>query len=138
MHEMETSDDAIYGDGFRDALAAYVACGYSLSRLMERVKESGGQLPRRRPMLAAWAKQPGRSFQGAAGAFQHADDGRRTDTRRRAKVFDEARRRLAEERRTRGASGARPGLPQPAAPALSLVGSLSRDLDEAACGECEA
>ena len=111
MRQMERNDDAVYGDGFRDALAAYVACGYSLSRLMARVRDTGGQLPRAAPMLAAWAARPGRSFQALGGAptadsavYQPvSEDGRRVDTRRRAKVFD-ARRRTSSSCASGGAA----------------------------------
>jgi hypothetical protein len=55
-------------------------------------------------MMAAWAQRPGRSFQALGGAatadaavYQPVgEDTRRVDTRRRAKVFDERRRRAAQ------------------------------------------
>jgi hypothetical protein len=105
MRQMETNTNAVYGDGLRDALAGYVSCGFSLQRLLARVKATGGELPRAGgPMMAAWAQRPGRSFQALGGAatadaavYQPVgEDTRRVDTRRRAKVFDERRRRAAQ------------------------------------------
>jgi hypothetical protein len=104
MRLMQTSTDAIYGDGFRDALAAYRACGHSLAALIARVRESGGELPRSDAMeqLAAWAKRTGRAF-GASQPFTQptklgdTEPSLRVDTWRRAKSFDEARRRATEK-----------------------------------------
>ena len=105
MRQMETNTNAVYGDGLRDALAGYVSCGFSLQRLLARVKATGGELPRAGgPMMAAWTHRPGRSFQALGGAatadaavYQPVgEDTRRVDTRRRAKVFDERRRRAAQ------------------------------------------
>lgn len=90
---METSRDAIYGDGLRDALAAYRVCGDSFSQLLQRVKESGGRLPRAGSAQAAlWAREPARAWQGCAGAFHALGEERRADSRLRARLFDESRR----------------------------------------------
>ena len=108
LQMMETCKDTIYGAGFRDALAAYKSCGASLGRLLEKVRETNGELPRTGgpPSQAEhWAKRPGgRAFQGLGGAFQQAvsigaeeEEGStlaiRADARRRGKAFDEERRR---------------------------------------------
>jgi hypothetical protein len=93
LHAMETSTDPVYGAGLRDALAAYHACGSSLQRLLQRVKDGGGTLPRAGGTAAElWAKRPGRAWQGCAGAFR---DATRPDTRQRAREFDESRRAAA-------------------------------------------
>lgn len=42
MRVMAQSRDEVYGQGFRDALAAYEACGASLPGLLQEVKASGG------------------------------------------------------------------------------------------------
>lgn len=104
MRNMETSTDVVYGDGFRDALAAYRACGHSLAELIARVRESGGVLPRANAteQLAAWAKRGARAFGGRQPFAQTSKLGdtepsMRVDTWRRGKAFDEARRLAAEK-----------------------------------------
>ena len=105
MRLMQTSTDAIYGGGFRDALAAYRACGHSLAALVcARARERRANFPRSDAMeqLAAWAKRTGRAF-GASQPFTQptklgdTEPSLRVDTWRRAKSFDEARRRATEK-----------------------------------------
>lgn len=142
MLHME-SDPTIYGEGFRDALAAYVACGYSLPKLMARVKQTGGVLPRAGgPSLDAWAQGSGRAWLGRGGGALTAEGGvyqplgaaPRVDTRRRARVFDEQRRATAAHVVRKDArdetEGARPRSPP------RLVRDLATDFD--ACELCEA
>ena len=93
LSAMETSADAVYGVGLRDALAAYKACGSSLNVLLQRVHESGGTLPKAdSPMVDIWADRTGRGWQGRAGAFRAVGEAPRAETRERARAWDEARR----------------------------------------------
>ena len=138
MRLMQTSTDAIYGEGFRDALAAYRACGHSLTALMARVRESGGVLPRAdagEHQLATWAKRSGRSF-GASQPFVQTtrlgdtEPSMRVDTWRRGKAFDEARRRAAEKAKPETASTAcrpecEPRRPGPPPPPVEVTGGAA-------------
>ena len=77
LKAMEASVDEIYGEGLRDALAAYAMCGNSLKLLLQRVRDSGGALPkanthrRKRRNLASPAAD---SSNGGAAAAVAASD----------------------------------------------------------------
>lgn len=106
MHAMETSKDEIYGEGFREALAAYKACGHSLPTLISRVRESGGQLPSASASSAREGdKRTGRAFGGRV-PYRPLGEPMRADTRGRARAFDESRRRRSPEPRMQHAAAA--------------------------------
>uniref|UniRef100_A0A7S2D595 Protein DA1-like domain-containing protein n=1 Tax=Haptolina brevifila TaxID=156173 RepID=A0A7S2D595_9EUKA len=93
MKAMENCTDSTYGVGFRDALAAYASCGFSLPALLSRVKESGGHLPRAGdPRAVAWARQSGQGWQRHGSYHSKGEHAPRLDTWRRARVLDEERR----------------------------------------------
>jgi hypothetical protein len=103
MEGMLQSPDEIYGAGFRDALAAFRACGYSLTGLLDRVKDSGGCLPKADgPQAESWARRSGRGFLGR-GVYRPVGQPQRNDTRRRALIFD-AHRRNSEGRASRAST----------------------------------
>ena len=119
MEAMEASTDPVYGAGFRDALAAYRACGSSLTALLARVRDGGGLLPRAGgPQAEFWARQPGRGWQGRSRFHPSSEDCARPDSWRRARAFDESRR-----------TGHRPTPASRAKPAASSSSSSSSSSD---------
>ena len=142
MRVMETSQDAVYGVGFRDALAAFASCKFDLGSLLAHVRDAGGELPRAgTPHAEVWAKKGGRAWQGCGGAYssrEQDDPAGRLDTwrRRRAYASGLGRRPATNQRAVCAAASTLGDTPHLAAPAPA--GENMSVLDEdAACQPCD-